>query len=145
LIKGASRDIKEENGLKPIDLVGEIENEALRNELTQLLKRPGFYLPCCHFKQPMQKIEPNNNTLFCFIIMFLGTYLALTAFVYPCKFYSCPLKANFVSRHLQRWMVPNPNSFILDFICLLRYHSKKTTRLHERHSRNSIFKVGRKV
>ena len=96
LIKGASRDIQEENGLKPIDLVGEIENEALRIELTQLLKKPGFYLPCCHFKQPMQKIEPNNNTLFCFIIMVLGTYLALTAFVYPCKFDSYKLKANLV-------------------------------------------------
>lgn len=140
LIKGASRDIKEENGLKPIDLVAEIENEALRIELTQLLKKPGFYLPCCHFKQPIQKIEPNNNTLVCFIIMVLGTYLALTAFVYPRKFK--PILNYSFYRHLQRRVVPNPYSFIPDLICLLRHHSNKITRFHARHSGNPIFKVG---
>ena len=33
LIKGASRNITEENGLKPIDLIDEIENENLKTEL----------------------------------------------------------------------------------------------------------------
>lgn len=50
LIKGASRDITEENGLKPIDLVDEIEDEQKKRELTELLKDPGFYIPCCHFR-----------------------------------------------------------------------------------------------
>lgn len=50
LIKGASRDITEENGLKPIDLVDEIEDEQKKRELAELLKDPGFYIPCCHFR-----------------------------------------------------------------------------------------------
>ena len=86
LIKGASRSITEENGLKPIDLVDEIEDEQKRRELLELLKEPGFYIPCCHFRQPMKKIEPNNNTLACFLVLTWGTYIALLAFVHPCKF-----------------------------------------------------------
>ena len=85
LIKGASRDIADENGLKPIDLVDEVEDEAKRKELKELLKDPGFYIPCCHIRQPMKKIEPNNKTLACFIVLSWGTYLMLLAFVHPCK------------------------------------------------------------
>jgi hypothetical protein len=46
LIKGASRDIKEKTGLRPIDLVDEVEDETKRTELKELLKDPGFYMPC---------------------------------------------------------------------------------------------------
>ena len=58
LIKGASRTITEENGAKPVDLIDEIrENDGLKEELRILLDKQPTHLPCCHFRQPMQKIE----------------------------------------------------------------------------------------
>ena len=85
LIKGASRDIKENSGKKAIELVSEVEDEQKRKELTELLKEPGFYIPSSHIRQPMQKTNPSNKTLVCFVVMAWGTYLSLMAFVYPCK------------------------------------------------------------
>ena len=85
LIKGADRDAMELSGLKPIDLVETLEDGETRDELRELLKKPKFLLPCCHFKQPMIKIEKNNKTVALFLFLMLGTFFADAFFVYPCK------------------------------------------------------------
>jgi palmitoyltransferase len=115
LIKGASRSITEENGLKPIDLVDEIEDEQKRRELLELLKEPGFYIPCCHFRQPMKKIEPNNNTLACFLVLTWGTYIALLAFVHPCKLiFLCGLTV--LDIYSDGWFLILTAMFLLSFL-----------------------------
>jgi len=85
LIKGADRDAVEKSGLKPIDLVDSLEDSDTKEELLQLLKKPTFILPCCHFRQPMVKIERSNNTVALFLMLMLGTFFANMIFVYPCK------------------------------------------------------------
>ena len=84
LIKGASRTITEENGLKPVDLIDEIrENDQLKDELKILLDKQPTHLPCCHFRQPMQKIEQNNKTLALCEFMLWGTFIGMVIFVFP--------------------------------------------------------------
>ena len=85
LIKGADRDAVEKNGLKAIDLIETLDDNELKEELRGLLKKPTFILPCCHFRQPMVKIERSNNTVALFMILMLGSVLANMIFVYPCK------------------------------------------------------------
>ena len=54
LIKGASRTVTDENGLKPYDLIEEIDqnedNENIKAELKSLLAKQPTHVPCCHFK-----------------------------------------------------------------------------------------------
>ena len=87
LIKGADRDaIENTNGLKPLDLVDTLEDSDTKKELSNLLIKPTFLLPCCHFKQPMVKIERNNKTAALFLFLMLGTFIANMIFVFPCKY-----------------------------------------------------------
>ena len=86
LIKGADRDAVELSGLKPIDLVESLEDNETKEELRGLLKKPTFLLPCCHFRQPMVKIDRSNKTVALFLFLMLGTFLANMVFVYPCKY-----------------------------------------------------------
>lgn len=83
LIKGASRSIEDENGLKPIDVVEELKADDLKKELRGLLEKQPSYIPCCHFKQPMKKIDPSNSTLTGFILMVGGTFVLMLLFVFP--------------------------------------------------------------
>ena len=86
LIKGADRDaVEKQHNLKPIDLVDCLEDNEQKDELTQLLKQPGFTIPCCHFRTPMVKVDRNNNTVFLFLFLMLGTFFGNMIFVYPCK------------------------------------------------------------
>ncbi len=86
LIKGADRDAVELSGLKPIDLVESLEDNETKEQLRRLLKKPTFLLPCCHFRQPMVKIDRSNKTVALFLFLMLGTFLANMVFVYPCKY-----------------------------------------------------------
>lgn len=54
LIRGADRDAKEylENK-KPIDITETLQDNETRDELRQILIKPKFLLPCCHFRIPM--------------------------------------------------------------------------------------------
>ena len=74
----------EETGLRPVDLIEEIkDNDQLKDELRVLLDKQPAYLPCCHFRQPMQKVEKSKKTLVASILMVWGTFLANMAFVFP--------------------------------------------------------------
>ena len=86
LIKGADRDAKEKSGLRPIDLVADLEDNQIKEELQNLLKKPTFLLPCCHFRQPMVKIEKSKKTVWLFLALMLGTFLLDGVFIYPCKY-----------------------------------------------------------
>ena len=50
LIKGADRDAREKNGLKPLDLVEKVEDNEVKAELRELLKKQTNLMPCCHFR-----------------------------------------------------------------------------------------------
>jgi hypothetical protein len=50
ILKGASRDLEDEDGNKPIDLCVNIEDPSLKSELSKILGVQPTYLPCFHFK-----------------------------------------------------------------------------------------------
>ena len=135
LIKGADRDAVEKSGLRPIDLVDVLDDNETKEELRNLLKKPTFILPCCHFRQPMVKIEKNNKTAVLFLVLMLGTFFADVAFVYPCKcfFYSDLIILNFTIcfRYLRRRLVPCPLHDIHGVDDLLHSHSQNEARFHE--------------
>ena len=85
LIKGADRDATERSGLKPIDLVETLEDNETKDELKQLLVKPRIFLPCCHFRTPMVKIERTNKCVVLFLALMLLTFICNMLFVYPCK------------------------------------------------------------
>ncbi len=85
LIKGSDRNSKDKEGRKPIDLTHELYNEKLKLELQTLLKKPRMYIPCCHIKQPLQKLTKSYKAFCFFIFLSLGSYSSLFFFVFPCK------------------------------------------------------------
>jgi hypothetical protein len=56
LIKGAKREIRDNNNKRPVDLIDSLEDDTNKEELRKLLHREPHYLPCCHLRQPMRKI-----------------------------------------------------------------------------------------
>ena len=144
LIKGADRDAVEKSGLRPIDLVESLEDTETKEELRQLLKKPTFLLPCCHFRQPMVKLERNNKTVALFLTLMLGTFFLSSVFVYPCKLLSKSLIPHFY-RHLLHRMVPNQCLSFLGSYGLFQSNPEDAPWLYERHLKCAIRQIGRKV
>ena len=69
--------------MTPMDIVDELKDDKLKADLRELLKKQPNYIPCCHIRQPMKKINPSNATLGSFIAMVGGSYVALLLFVFP--------------------------------------------------------------
>lgn len=85
LIKGADRDAVEKMNLKPIDLIENLSDNEMKEELSELLKKQTFILPCCHLRQPMVKIDRSYDQVVLFLVLMLGTFFCQMIFVYPCK------------------------------------------------------------
>lgn len=83
IFKGASRDIQNNDGKKPIDLLENFEDQVLKEELNQILGVQPCYLPCFHIKQPLKKLEKSKVTMMSFLGMTLGSLLLLLMFVLP--------------------------------------------------------------
>ena len=150
LIKGADRDaIENTNGLKPIDLVDTLEDSDTKKELSTLLVKPTFLLPCCHFKQPMVKIERNNKTAALFLFLMLGTFIANMIFVFPCKCI-CNLTPSILTfasfcRHLRRWLVPYPVHNLYRSDDFLWFDRQNKSRVYERQIKYSLRALGREI
>ena len=88
IFKGADKNIKNSEGLLPIDLVKDLEFEEkmekkfvedIKAELTQILGPQSCYLPCFHIKQPFMKLEKNKTTMMTFLgLTFISQYLLHT-------------------------------------------------------------------
>ena len=50
LIKGASRDIKDNEGKSAADNIRCLTDETLKKDLDGLLQKQPHYLPCCHLR-----------------------------------------------------------------------------------------------
>ena len=84
LIKGASREAEEENGLRPVDLIEEIrDNQDLKDELKVLLDKQPWTIPCCQWRQPMKKANPSNTIVATFLILMATPMITNMLFVFP--------------------------------------------------------------
>ena len=83
ILKGASRDLKDEDGNKPFDLSQKLEDYTLRRELSKMLGKQPTYLPCFHLKQPLLKVEKSKITMACFLILMKYNFAMIHLWVLP--------------------------------------------------------------
>lgn len=77
LLKGASRDVRNNDSYRPIDLVNTDVNKA--GELRSLLQKPTV-LSWCMLKPPLSKLQKNENTVIFFLVLL--TILIVLSFFY---------------------------------------------------------------
>jgi palmitoyltransferase len=82
LIRGASRNVRDNRGQKPIDLVEEFEHGSLKLELFSLLKEPTG-CSCLMLKTPLKLMRKSPTTSVFFICLYACVYTLLYLFVLP--------------------------------------------------------------
>ena len=86
----------------------------------------------------MKKIEQNNNTLACFVVLTWGTYIALLAFVHPCKYsFFC----DDGDRHLLGRVVFDSDCDVLNVVFILRNNSEEIAWFYARDTADTVFKT----
>jgi len=83
IFKGAERDAKNSEGLKPCDMIDKIEDEQIKAELSKILGDQPCYMPCFHVKQPLKKLEKSKLTMFSYFGMMATALLLVICFVFP--------------------------------------------------------------
>lgn len=61
LIKGASREARDKLNRTPMDLVADLNNEFIKQELVQILKKPN-YCSCLMLRTPLTLVRKNVTT-----------------------------------------------------------------------------------
>ena len=85
LMRGAPRDIKSKKGKTPLDLVKDIESDALRQELRAALEDNGR-CECLMLKTPLKKTEKSLSLPVAFLSFFNLVYIILIIFSFPSKY-----------------------------------------------------------
>ena len=80
LLKGASRNIRNNDNYRPIDLVS--AEMAREKELKSLLHNPTF-LSCCMLKPPLTKLSKNERTVVFFLIELLISIFLTFFYIIP--------------------------------------------------------------
>lgn len=84
LIRGAPRDIKDEKGRTPADLISDLSSESMRQTLKEDLDNPRT-VDCLMLKQPLKKVNQAYTTVFFMWFLMICVYVLLLLFVFPCK------------------------------------------------------------
>jgi hypothetical protein len=73
LIKGANRDIKDDIGRRPVDMIDPCVSQSTRKELESILGKQPISLPCSQIKTPLIKLRKNFRTFAIYVMLMLGT------------------------------------------------------------------------
>jgi hypothetical protein len=84
LIRGCSRDARDKNGRRPVDLIDQVSIPSLAAELKQMLKPPKG-CACFMIKTPLKLMRKSVTTPLFFISLILLNYVLLILFILPCK------------------------------------------------------------
>ena len=82
LIRGASRQVRDHKGQRPVDYALEFEPGVLRNELIGLLKEPKS-CSCFMLKAPLKLMRKSPGTSLFFLGMLGGAFSILFIIVFP--------------------------------------------------------------
>ena len=87
LIRGADKEIRDNNGRNPLDLVtnGEVTYQNLAADLKKMLGDPSM-LDCLLLTAPSRMVRRNPTTMIVYILMMLVAIALQVLFVFPCKF-----------------------------------------------------------
>ena len=69
LIRGASRDIRDNNGRLPADVADEISFPELREEIKDILEPPSALVELFMIRTPMKKLNPSLRPIILYIIL----------------------------------------------------------------------------
>ena len=97
IFKGADKTVQDKHGKTPLDWYREVDRirleetyghrvgsqTTLNKEVESILGEQPCYIPCLHFKQPMQKQEQSSMTFYFYIIANAIGYLGLVFYVLP--------------------------------------------------------------
>lgn len=96
IFKGADKEIRDENGMTPLDVYRHEEEQLMQKfgmrttsetlkkfEVEEILGSQPVYIPCLHFKQPLQKLERSNQSFVFYIAINVVCYLLLALFILP--------------------------------------------------------------
>lgn len=86
LYRGANRDVKDNNGLRPIDIVEELNSITLKKELQSYLETKKGWCDCLMLKTPLRKINKSYSIVFLFVCLNLLVYTPQILFLYPVFF-----------------------------------------------------------
>lgn len=75
LIKGASRDIIDHLGRKPVDMIDQSLSVSQKAELEGILGKQPINLPCSQIKTPLKKMSKNYKTFMIYVVMMIITIL----------------------------------------------------------------------
>ncbi|MFS8159541.1 MAG: ankyrin repeat domain-containing protein [Candidatus Roizmanbacteria bacterium] len=84
LIRGASREARDKNDRRPIDLLDQITSPQLQNELKSMLKNPRV-CSCFMIKTPLKLMKKSVTTPLFFLFMIMLSYILMLLLVFPCK------------------------------------------------------------
>ena len=82
LISGASRQRRDSNGRRPVDLISEVEDPKLRNELKDILKSPSS-CSWLMLKTPLMKVSKRPTTMIFYLLLAILILIDLTLFIFP--------------------------------------------------------------
>lgn len=83
LIKGASRDIRDANGNRPIDLIDPTTPQIQKNELIKILGKQPITIPCSQVTTPIKKITRSYLTFSVYVFLVASTFIEMHLFVFP--------------------------------------------------------------
>jgi hypothetical protein len=84
VFKGGDRELKNNVGQKPIDLIDKSKcDESIKKELRMILGKQPLNLSCFAFKQPFEKLEKKPTTVRSYFIIITIAMLFLYLFVMP--------------------------------------------------------------
>ena len=96
IFKGAEKELKDENGMTPLEVYRQEEEQLMQKfgmrttsetlkkfEVEEILGSQPVYIPCLHFKQPLQKLERSNQSFTFYLVVNTICYLLLALFVLP--------------------------------------------------------------
>ena len=84
LYRGAVKDIKDNEGKKPIDKAREIEDSpSIRSELVRYLEHDRGYFDCLMLKTPLRKMDKSWLMPIIFLALNLSSYACLALFIFP--------------------------------------------------------------
>ena len=84
LIRGASRDVEDTQGRKPIDLAEMVTSESIKNTLKQDLEEPKD-LECLMLKTPLKLVTRSFRTPAIMWFLMIIVYKILLMYLFPRK------------------------------------------------------------
>lgn len=85
LIRGAPRNVRDNKGRLPADLIGDLSSMSMRQQLIEELDNPRT-VDCLMIKTPLKKVNKSYTTVY-FMWLLMGlVYIFLLLFVFPCKY-----------------------------------------------------------